>query len=45
MWYFIFDNIKGKVIDNGTYILWAGMSFQIEAANAELRAAIDAARI
>jgi len=43
-WTFIFKNRRGFVFDNGAFIQWGGMGFQIEAADAELKAAIMAAK-
>ena len=40
---FMFDGIAGRVVDHD-FVLWGGMSFQIESAAPALRAAIDAAR-
>ncbi len=40
---FRFQGITGHVF-HGDFVRWGGVSFQIEAAKADLRAAIEAAR-
>lgn len=43
-WEFTHDNVKGHVVEDGTYVLWGGMGFQIEAASYELRSSIEKQR-